>query len=207
MFFEDWWKKYKSKGVDYDGAYGEQCVDLANSYAEECLNIKGCFSGIEYAYQCFNSTKSTITKNFKKISNSASNYPLKGDVIIWKKERNGYAGHIAIVKSATKNSVTVYEQNYDGRGKSRSPKKADGGIREYKYTNYNNVAGWLRPQRKIKASGGLNLRKTSSMSSPVNKVMPNNTAVTVIGCSGDWLQVRHGGTYGYCKKEFTTSLK
>ena len=202
MTFEKWWEKYKSKGVDYDGMYGEQCVDLANSYAEECLGIKRCFygGGIVYAYQIFGSKKDSIAKNFLKFRNAKDNFPKKGDVIIWGKERNGYAGHVAIVKSATKHTITVYEQNFDGKGKLRSPKKADGGIREYKYLGYKNVTGWLRFRKRVKANGGLRLREAPG--GAVIKIIPNNTPVDIIGTSGNWYQVRVGEQYGYMSKDY-----
>lgn len=140
-----WAKQVMPNGADYDHQYGEQCVDLVNDYADKVLGIKSAFGGdkgINYAYECFDKCSS---KDFKKYKNAATNFPQRGDIIIWKKERNGYAGHIALVLDATVHTITVLEQNFDGKGKTRSPKKADGGIRKYTYPNYNNVLGWVRP--------------------------------------------------------------
>lgn len=125
-------------GVDYDGAYGKQCVDYVNAYALEVLGVKNAFVGPQYAYQIYTQFNSypRMYENFTRVANGASNYPSKGDVLVWAKERNGYAGHIALVLGATAHTITVSEQNYDGKG----------GVREYTYPNYNYVLGWLVPK-------------------------------------------------------------
>ena len=136
MLLNDFKKTYKN-GVDYDGNYGKQCVDLINAYAEKVLNTKkGCFFGFRYAYQIFTNFGNSeyLNSKFTKIKNSPTNFPKKSDIIFWGKDRNGVAGHCAIVEKATKNSITVFEQNYDGKG----------GVRTHTYNNYDNVLGWLR---------------------------------------------------------------
>lgn len=135
-------KKYG--GIDYDGVYGRQCVDLVNHYASKVLGISGCFYGLNYAYEIYTKYPSLpkINKNFKRIDvNARGEYPQRGDVIVWSKAKNGYAGHTAVCLSGDKNGFTVFEQNYNGRG----------GIREYRYS-YRQVSGWLRPynQNNIK---------------------------------------------------------
>ena len=139
MTLSEFVEKYKN-GVDYDGVYGKQCVDYVNEYAKDVLGIDGAFVGPYYAYQVFTDFNKypKLYNNFTKVANSTKslNYPKAGDVIIWAKERNGYAGHIAVVLSATEHTVTVAEQNYDGKG----------GVRKYTYPNYNYVLGWLVPK-------------------------------------------------------------
>ena len=131
--------KYKN-GVDYDGAYGKQCVDYVNAYAKEVLGIPDAFygQGIQYAYQVYTNYENLprVKPYFNRVANAKSNYPSKGDVVIWGKERNGYAGHIAVVLGATEHTLTVAEQNFDGRG----------GVRTHTYPNYNFVLGWLVPK-------------------------------------------------------------
>ena len=137
MTLNDFFKKYKS-GVDYDGYYGKQCVDYANAFAKEVYGVKNAFVGPYYAYQIYTDYGKypTINKNFTRIANDSVklNHPSRGDFIIWAKERNGTAGHIAIVVSADEHNITVIEQNYDGKGS----------VRKHTYTNYNYVLGWLR---------------------------------------------------------------
>ena len=139
MTLDEFVKKYKN-GVDYDGAYGKQCVDYVNEYAKDVLGIKNAFVGPYYAYQCYTEYNNypNIKNNFNRIANGKTNHPNKGDVIVWAKERNDYAGHIAVVLGATEHTIKVAEQNYDGNGS----------VREYTYPNYNNVLGWLVPKNK-----------------------------------------------------------
>lgn len=139
MTLDEFVKKYKN-GVDYDGAYGKQCVDYVNEYAKDVLGIKNAFVGPYYAYQCYTeySNYPSIKNNFNRVANGKTNHPNKGDVIVWAKERNDYAGHIAVVLGATEHTIKVAEQNYDDKGS----------VREYTYPNYNNVLGWLVPKNK-----------------------------------------------------------
>ena len=139
MTLSEFWNKYKS-GVDYDGMYGKQCVDYVNAYAKEVLGINDAFfgQGIRYAYQVYTDYEKLpkLKAAFTRIANSTKqlNFPLAGDIVVWAKERNGYAGHIAVVVCADAHSLTVLEQNFDGKG----------GVRKYTYPNYHYVLGWLR---------------------------------------------------------------
>ena len=141
MKFDDWRTAVKKKrGVDYDGSYGKQCVDLVNDYAHEVLGIRGCFYGLNYAYEIYTKFPrlNKLYKNFKRIYvNAPGQYPKRGDVIVWDKAKNGYAGHTAVCLSGDRSGFTVFEQNYDGKG----------GIREAKYS-YRYVSGWLRPNNQ-----------------------------------------------------------
>ena len=143
MTVDEFVKKYAG-GVDYDGAYGKQCVDYVNEYAKAVLGIPDAFyaQGIQYAYQVYTNYENLprVKPHFTRVANGKTNYPAKGDVVIWGKARNGYAGHIAVVLGATEHTLTVAEQNYDGKGS----------VRTYTYPNYNFVLGWLTPKHKHK---------------------------------------------------------
>lgn len=143
MTLSEFVEKYKN-GVDYDGMYGKQCVDYVNAYARDVLGIKNAFygQGIQYAYQVYTNYHSLpyVKEHFIRIANEKTNYPTKGDVIVWAKERNDYAGHIAVVLGATEHTIKVAEQNYDGKGS----------VRVYTYQNYNHVLGWLRARSEKK---------------------------------------------------------
>ena len=143
MTLNEWKQAVKnSKGVDYDGLYGRQCVDLVNDFANRVLGIKDCFYGLTYAYEIYTKYPSLtkINSNFSRIYvNEPGEYPKIGDVIVWGKEKNGYAGHTAVcIKNVSTDGFKVFEQNYDGKG----------GIREYTYIGYKNVAGWLHPNNQ-----------------------------------------------------------
>lgn len=153
MTLKEFWNSIKTKGADYDGMYGEQCVDLINAYCDKVFGIKGACYGVTYAYEVFSKISNTKLANWTKIPYRAGTKAEYGDIIVWKKERNGYAGHIAIVKSCTDKTVTVYEQNYDGLGKTRKPTLADGGIREHTY-DFTNVYGFIKPPKSLKSKVG-----------------------------------------------------
>ena len=130
-------KKYAG-GIDYDGMYGKQCVDYVNAYARDVLGVKNAFygQGIQYAYQVFANYEALpyVKEHFIRIANERTNYPLRGDVVVWNKSATSKYGHIAVVLGATEHTITVAEQNYDGKGS----------VRTYTYGNYNNVLGWMR---------------------------------------------------------------
>ena len=162
MTLENFVKQYAG-GVDYDGAYGKQCVDYVNEYAKVVLGIPDAFyaQGIQYAYQVFTNYENLprVKPHFTRVANGKTNYPQKGDVVIWSKERNGYAGHIAVVLGATEHTLTVAEQNYDGKGS----------VRTYTYPNYNFVLGWLVPkcfkrnQPAVRVGQNLKLKENAAL--------------------------------------------
>ena len=147
MTFQNWINQVK-KGVDYDGRYGKQCVDLSNDFAHEVLGIRGAFYGVQYAYQMFTQFNkfSKMYKNFDKIDvNKRGDYPRKGDVIVWSKAKNGYAGHTAVALCGDSSGFVCIEQNYNGNGD----------VRIHKY-NYSQVLGWLRPKNQDKLTDEYN---------------------------------------------------
>lgn len=144
MTLNDFWNSVRDKGADYDGMYGEQCVDLVNAYCDKVFGIKGACYGVGYAYEVFTKKERTKLSTWSKATTGEY-----GDIVVWKKERNGYAGHIAIVKSCDKKTITVYEQNYDGKGKGRKPSLADGGLREHTY-DYTNIAGFIKVPKSLR---------------------------------------------------------
>lgn len=162
MTLDEFVKRYAG-GVDYDGAYGKQCVDYVNEYAKVVLGIPDAFyaQGIQYAYQVFTNYENLprVKPHFTRVVNGKSNYPQKGDVVIWSKERNGYAGHIAVVLGATEHTLSVAEQNYDGKGS----------VRTYTYPNYNFVLGWLVPKSfkkhkpTVRAGQSLKLKENAAL--------------------------------------------
>lgn len=158
MKFSEWLSFVKkNSGIDYDGSYGRQCVDLVQHYAEKVLGVSGAFYGLNYAYEIYTkySKLEKINKNFKLIDAEApGEYPKKGDVIVWSKKKNGYAGHTAVCLSGDKDGFTVFEQNHDGNGS----------IREHRYT-YSLVNGWLRPNNQTNLKEVTNVYGNAKMKS------------------------------------------
>ena len=143
MIFDEFVKRYKGKGVDYDGAYGVQCFDLANQYCKDVLGVSG-FVGL-YAHMIFNNFNSQPNKSaFTRIANTPDFVPKKGDIVVWAASLNGAAGHVAI---ATGEGTTKYfcswDQNWSGRNDPMTKIKH----------NYNHVLGVLRPKDQAKING------------------------------------------------------
>lgn len=177
-------------GVDYDGSYGYQCVDAVQYYLKNCLQVTPKFN-FNYAYEVY--TKDIYGDRLQKIPNKLLNYPQKGDIIIWGKERNGYAGHIAIVLKATRTSITVVEQNFDGKGKTRTKADAYKGVREHTYTNYKNVLGWLRNTYTTKnVDTDLLIRGSAKSTALQVGKYKSGDKFAVIGWDGHWKQTAKG---------------
>lgn len=140
MTFAEFIKKYNGKGVDYDGNYGVQCFDLANQY---CKDVVGCtgFTGM-YAHQIYTDFNKQPNKAyFKRIANTPSFVPKKGDIVVWAGSLNGGIGHVAICNGIGNTShFYSYDQNWTGKNDPCTI------IRH----TYDHVLGVLRPKAKPK---------------------------------------------------------
>lgn len=135
MNFEQYFKSVKGKSIDYDGVYGVQCFDLANSFIHDVYNIKNTFTGM-YAYQIYTDfDKQPCKSKFTKIVNTPDYVPKKGDIIVWSKDLNGTAGHVAVATGEGDETYFYsYDQNWTGHNE---------GVTRVKH-NYNCVLGALR---------------------------------------------------------------
>lgn len=139
MTFDEFVKKYKGKGINFDKLYGVQCFDLANQYNRDVIGC-GMFTGL-YARQIYEDfDKQAVKDYFTRIKNTPSFVPKKGDIVVWGGSLNGGIGHVAIATGeGNKRYFYSYDQNWLG--------KNDPCTRVYH--NYNHVLGVLRP--KIRA--------------------------------------------------------
>ncbi len=139
MNFDEFVKKYNGKATDYDGGCGVQCVDLVKLYAEKVFGLKfGKFGDAHAYYDNFSKTK-MLYENFTRIPNTLSFVPLKGDIMVWNKNRGGGCGHIAICNGVgTKNYFCSYDQNWNGVKKMQLVKHT-----------YSNVYGVLRYNKPL----------------------------------------------------------
>lgn len=138
MTFDEFIKKYKGKGIDFDKAYSVQCFDLANQFNKDVVGC-GMFTGL-HAYLIYtNFDNQPVKKYFTKIKNTPSFVPKKGDIVVWGKSLNGEDGHVAI---ATGEGNTKYFYSYDQNwlGKNDPCTRV--------YHNYNHVLGVLRPKNQ-----------------------------------------------------------
>lgn len=138
MTFDEFVKKYKGKGIDFDKAYDVQCFDLANQYNRDVIGC-GMFTGL-YARQIYEDFDRQAVKGyFTRIKNIPSLVPKKGDIVVWGGSLNGGIGHVAI---ATGEGNTKYFYSYDQNwlGKNDPCTRV--------YHNYNHVLGVLRPKNQ-----------------------------------------------------------
>lgn len=118
MNYNEFIEKYVGKSFDYDGVAGVQCVDLIKMYLDKVFNIKAGSWGNAKDYY-LNFEKLPISKYFRKIKNTNSFIPQKGDICVWGSGLNIY-GHVAI---ATGEGDTKYFYSYDLNWSSKKVKK------------------------------------------------------------------------------------
>lgn len=118
----NWCDKQLGKALDYDGAYGAQCVDFFNFYVEKVTGKSPYTLGfaVSSAYQLFDVNSPLFTRK-------VSGIPKAGDIMIYQKNIPGAGGngHVAIVKSATADTITVYEQNWGRMYVTKSSRKRE----------------------------------------------------------------------------------
>ncbi|MBX9703733.1 MAG: CHAP domain-containing protein [Silvanigrellaceae bacterium] len=93
-----------------------QCVEYARRWLVKNKHV--IFGSVDFAFEIFNLTHVTSVNNkdvkfcLKRfVNNQTSEYPQRGDLLIYGKEHFG-TGHIAIIVGLGKNFVTVAEENY-----------------------------------------------------------------------------------------------
>jgi len=132
MTFDTFITKWNGKGVDYDGWYGYQCMDLYRQYVKEVVVAKQS-SPVRGAKDVWNNYNQVA---FERISNQPTNFPQKGDIVIWGVGVGQY-GHIAICITADSYKLTSFDQNWPV-----------GTLCHKQPHNYTGVLGWLRPKKK-----------------------------------------------------------
>ena len=130
MIFDEFIKKYTGKGIDFDGAFGNQCVDLYRQYCKEVLN----FSQSPPVRGAADIWDSYLKGCFTRIANTPNGIPDKGDIIIWSKNTGGGYGHVAVFVEGTIGSFRSFDQNWPS-----------GSLCKVVNHYYTNVLGWLHP--------------------------------------------------------------
>lgn len=113
MTYDEFFKKYNGKAVDYDHTAGVQCVDLADQYLKDVFGITGVWvTGARDFYNKFE-TYPKLVKDFDKIPNTRELVVQKGDIVVW---GGGTWGHVAIgTGSGDINVFDSFEQNTLGK--------------------------------------------------------------------------------------------
>ena len=156
MSFDDFIKLYTGIPCDFDGSYGTQCMDLAHFYKYIVLGIhdKTTLSA-PTAAQVWGLNYPTL---FDKITNAPTNFPLRGDIIIWG-TAVGSAGHIAICTKADKDNFESFDANW--------PVGSNPHLQAH---NYNGVLGWFRFKGQLSSTENLDkiLAELSAVKSQLN---------------------------------------
>lgn len=167
---------YKSKRVEYDNVSYYQCVDLVKMYAKKVLGLHfGAFGNAKDYYYGYNN-QPVLKDNFKRIANTATFIPQRGDIVVWK---SGINGHIAIATGeGTTKWFNSFDQNY---GKILKTQKCRIVRHDYK-----NVLGVLRPYNQNAIYGIV----------PSNDFLKYASHVQNIGWQGEKKDFEISGTVG-----------
>lgn len=127
--------KWTGKGIDFDGAYGDQCMDLMHQYIVEVLGqADGRILAAPTAKEVWLTTP--FGKNlFDAFPNTPTGVPQKGDIALFGTEV-GPSGHVAIVIAADVNTLTTFDQNWNAHAYCEKI--------VHNYGGASGVLGWLR---------------------------------------------------------------
>lgn len=193
----EWLATAPGTGFNPDQAYGYQCVDLADSYAQTEFGVSWSktLGGVNGAKQLMHTAS---TAHFEKIWNDANRpdlIPRPGDIIIWGGSAINEWGHVAVVKTATRDGVTVIQQdgfapplvwvqNPSGQGGGYySSKPAHLATLGYYGQGTGMVSGWLRPKWSKVVYTGADRRGygTRPIASSASVVVPASGAMWLPG--------------------------
>lgn len=166
---DDFIKKYDGKGIDFDGAYGNQCMDLMHFYCVEVLGISdGKVLAAPTAAQVFSNFEGVKGfQMFDKVVNTPDGVPSKGDIMFWN-TTVGSAGHVAVFVDGDANSFRSFDQNWPVGSKCHIEKHT-----------YKGVAGWLR-KKEVPMADQVTISATS-FSSLVQKSTQWDTTADSLG--------------------------
>lgn len=133
MSYLDFKNKWLGKGIDFDGAFKNQCMDVYRMYVKEVLGVpqSPAVAGAKQVWDTY------LKEYFERVANTPDGVPEQGDIVIWSV---GKFGHIGICDSADKQYLTTLEQNWEQAGTPQDGR----GVTELRKHTYANVLGWLK---------------------------------------------------------------
>ena len=142
--YNDFIWKWNMKYVDYDKKFGFQCTDLMRQYCKDVFGVDGykAIPSTGAAKNIFYNFKNN--QYFKKVLNSPSNIPKKGDIIFWKFYPiiTGWNGHVAIFDHGDLYTIIAFGQNYPTGQPCKFIKYGSSKL----FHGYRGVLGWLTPR-------------------------------------------------------------
>ncbi len=166
----EWIASAPGIAMDPDNSYGLQCKDVADQYGIDLFQV-GLFVALKGgdAMTVLEGANPRYYDVIRNDPNKPDLIPQPGDVIVWGGSASNPYGHVAVVKDADRDGVTVVQQ--DG---FKAPLKAfyfnDGTVRYYSqhpthverlgYWNPGTgmVSGWLRPKPGVVVYSGADKR-------------------------------------------------
>ena len=136
MTTKEFISNYQGKTKGYpDGQFVGECLSLVKLYIKECYEISPPPSGTNSAYGYWSNFPNPLGTKFKKVESTPTNFPLFGDIVIWKPWTGNTYGHIDICidENATKDKFDGLDQNWGTKIATKITH------------NYDNVIGWLTP--------------------------------------------------------------
>jgi hypothetical protein len=140
MRIDEFFTKWNTKPCDYDKNGSFQCTDVMRQYVADVLGWAPyiVIPPTGYAKNIFNNF--VENKYFKKILNTPTGVPKKGDIVFWKTSLwfpflYRIAGHVAIVSSADIMNLLTFDQNY--------PKDS---VCHFQKHSYKDCQGWFSPK-------------------------------------------------------------
>lgn len=185
MTLDDFRFKWNGKGIDFDGAFGNQCMDLMHQYVVDCLGIADgrvlAASAAKDVYLNFNNIFGR--EYFSIIANTPTNVPQKGDIVFWGTAVGPY-GHVAVCLSADIRSIVSFDQNWNGHKYCETVTHDD---------NYIGVLGWLRkkPSNPIPVPTNMTTLPTAELDGykakiveldSANKRLTKELALSIVDC-------------------------
>lgn len=138
MTLLDFVRAHYGKYVEWDQNPGKQCTDLVEMYHHQVVDPSaGPLGG-----NAIDFWTGDHSGHYKKVSNTPSNYPSPGDIIVWHEfPALGISqyGHTAVVLDADADTLLTYDQNW--------PDGSPPGV--VLHQDYSGVAGWLHPRKWV----------------------------------------------------------
>lgn len=143
---EAWIGSAVGRAINPDNAYGLQCVDVADDYAESIFDLpwQQTIGGVGGAREFKGRTNDFFTW-IDNVVGDESSIPARGDLVIYDGDNLNPYGHVAVVLSATAETITVIQQD----GFLQQP--AFVATLPYVITGAGPCLGWLRPNLKAPA--------------------------------------------------------
>jgi hypothetical protein len=181
---QDLINKYNGTKINTDGADAGQCTAVPHAWEE----MNGWPVVLGNAKDTLGNAPSAV---YLKVTNTPTNAPVPGSIVVWGPTWGGGLGHTAVVVASNINTFECFEQN-DG----------DNGLAHVGTHNYSGVEGWFTPltlsapvvqappvgaafPRTVPIHEIVNVRTSPKVSAPVVGQLHVGTCVITAQTGGD----------------------